>query len=160
MAEGAPGVLVLGIGNVLMGDEGVGVEVVRHLAQRPLPPGAALLDGGTGGFHLLGPVQEAGHVVLVDATVDGAPLGCVRRLVPRHSGDYPPTLTAHDIGLKDLLDALALMGDPPEITLFAISIEPPHELSCALSPALAARVPAIAEQVRGEVERRLAAEAA
>jgi hydrogenase maturation protease len=150
--------LVVGIGNILMGDEGVGVAVVRWLEQRPLPAGVTCLDGGTGGFHLLGVLQQAGHVVLVDATVDGAPVGTVRRLVPRYSTDYPRTLTAHDIGLKDLLDAFYLLGDPPHVTLFAVSIAPLQELRLGLSAALAARVPEIAAQVYTEVCARVAAE--
>ncbi|MFI5396943.1 MAG: hydrogenase maturation protease [Candidatus Binatia bacterium] len=143
--------LVLGIGNILMGDEGVGVEVVQHLRTLPLPPGVTCLDGGTGGFHLLGPIQQARQVVLVDATIDGAPVGSVRRLRPRYSKDYPRTLTAHDIGLKDLLDAFYLLGDPPEVILFAVSIAPLQDLRLGLSAALAARVPEIAGQIHEEI---------
>ena len=113
---------MLGIGNVLMGDEGVGIHTVWYLQDRPLPEVVRCLDGGTGGFHLLEPMQQAKRLVLVDATVDGAPVGTVRRLTPRFSTDYPPTLTAHDIGLKDLLDAFYLLGNPPSVTLFAVSI--------------------------------------
>src|SRR5208283_3694323 len=81
------------------------VEVVRALEKAPLPPNVECLDGGTGGFHLLGPLQDADRILLIDACVDGSPSGTVRRLQPRFSSDYPRTLTAHDIGLKDLLDA-------------------------------------------------------
>jgi len=98
--------LVLGLGNVLMGDEGVGVHVVRALELHTLPEGVECLDGGTGGFVLLEPLQSAGRIVLVDAAADGNPIGTVTRTTPRFSRDYPPTLTAHDIGVKDLLDVL------------------------------------------------------
>jgi hydrogenase maturation protease len=151
--------LVLGIGNILMGDEGVGIEVVRHVEQLPLPPGVTCLDGGTGGFHLLGIMQQARQVILVDATVDGAPVGTLRRLQPRYSTDYPRTLTAHDIGLKDLLDAFYLLGDAPHVTLFVVSIAPLQEMRLGLSAALAARVPEIAGQVHAEVCSLVAAEA-
>jgi len=146
-------VLVLGIGNVLMGDEGIGVEVVRHLAQRRLPRGVACLDGGTGSMQLLEPMQQAAHIVLIDATVDGGDPGTVRRLQPRFSSDYPRTLTAHDIGLKDLLDAMYLLGDPPPVTLFAVSIRPLGELGIGLSEPVAASVPEIARQVLAELDR-------
>jgi hydrogenase maturation protease len=141
------GVLVLGIGNLLMGDEGVGVHVVRHLQSMCLPAGVDCLDGGTGSFQLLEPMQDADRVILVDATVDDHPPGTVRRLRPRFSRDYPRTLTAHDIGLKDLLDAFYLLGDPPRVTLFAVSIPVPPETGLTLSPAIASRVPFIARQV-------------
>jgi hydrogenase maturation protease len=152
--------LILGIGNVLLGDEGVGVHVVEELGRGELPEGVVCLDGGTGGFQLLAPMQEAGRVVLVDATLDGSAPGTVRRLRPRFSKDYPRTLTAHDIGLKDLLDAFYLLGEtPPDVTLFAVSISPPEGLRVGLSEGLSRRVPEIARRVLDEVRGRGAAEA-
>ncbi len=144
-------ILVLGIGNVLMGDEGVGVHVVRHLEKSSFPPHVILLDGGTGSFTLLDPMRRAGKIFLIDATVDENPPGSVRRLTPRFSSDYPRTITAHDIGLKDLLDAFYLLGEPPDVVLFAVSIPPLQQLGLELSPEIAARVPAIAELVHHEV---------
>jgi hydrogenase maturation protease len=143
--------LVLGIGNVLLGDEGVGVAVVDALDKAVLPAGVETLDGGTGGFLLIEPLQAADRVILVDATIDGAPTGTVRRLRPRYAKDYPRTLTAHDIGLKDLLDAFYLMGRVPEVTLFAVSIDPLQELGINLSPALREMVPQIALMVLDEI---------
>jgi len=149
-----PHLLVLGIGNTLMGDEGIGVRVVEQVSQMPLPEGVCCLDGGTGSFLLLEPMQAASRVVLVDATMDGNPAGTVRRLTPQFSSDYPVTLTAHDIGLKDLLDAAHyLTGGPLPITLFAVSIDPPGGMETELSPALAGRVPQIAGLVMEELHR-------
>lgn len=145
------GTLVLGIGNVLMGDEGVGVEVVRRLEALPLPEGVECLDGGTGSFTLLGPMGSAGRIVLVDAAADDAAPGTVRRLTPRFSRDYPPSLTAHDIGLKDLLDAFHLLGDPPEIVLLAVSIRPPAEPGLGLSAPVATAVPQVVRMVLREL---------
>jgi hydrogenase maturation protease len=144
-------VLILGIGNTLMGDEGVGVHVVNSLGKAALPDHVELLDGGTGSFLLLEPMQSADKVILVDATIDGAPNGTIRRLRPRFSKDYPRTLTAHDIGLKDLIDAFYLMGDTPEVTLFAVSIPPLGEMSTELSPEMATVVPKVAEMVMDEL---------
>jgi hydrogenase maturation protease len=144
---------IVGIGNVLMGDEGIGVHVVRAVEARSLPEDVACLDGGTGGLHLLEPMQRSPKVVLVDATVDGEPPGTVHRLRPRYSSDYPPTLTAHDIGLKDLLDALELLGERPEVTLFAVSVRPPREMATELSPPLEALVPELTAMVLEEAGR-------
>jgi hydrogenase maturation protease len=143
--------LVLGIGNVLMGDEGAGVHVVRRLALASLPDHVHCLDGGTGSFSLLGPMQQAGRVILIDATIDGNPPGTLRRLTPRFSSDYPPTLTAHDIGLKDLLDAAYLMGSSLDVTLFTISIDPLQGVGMEPSPAIAQRIDEIAGIIRGEL---------
>jgi len=150
--ESAPKVLILGIGNILMGDEGIGVHVVRHLQNMPLPEGVACLDGGTGSFNLLEPMQRAQKVILIDATIDGLPAGTVRRLHPRFAKDYPRTLSAHDIGLKDLLDAFYLLGNPPEVILYAVSIAAWQGMNIELSPTLAAIVPEVADQVIAEVK--------
>lgn len=125
--------LVLGLGNVIMGDEGVGVHVVRALTQHPLPAGVECLDGGTGGFILLEPLEKAGRIILIDATDDGQPVGTVTRTRPQFSRDYPPTMTAHDIGVKDLLDAFYIQGGKRDVTLFTVSIDPHQRISMELS---------------------------
>jgi hydrogenase maturation protease len=142
--------LVLGIGNILMGDEGVGVHVVNEVAKRELPDDVVCLDGGTGSFNLLEPMQTAERVVLIDATIDGELAGTVRVLHPRFSKDYPRTLTAHDIGLKDLIDAFYLLGDTPNVTLFAVSIEDFQDMSTDLSDALMHSVSFVADMVVDE----------
>lgn len=139
--------LILGIGNLLMGDEGVGIHVVRKLEAGQSLPGVEILDGGTGGFHLLGHFQNYDRVVLIDATMDGQPPGTLARLEPRFSSEYPPTLTAHDVGLKDLLDALFLLDTQPHIVLFTISINEIRPMTLDLSPDVQAAVPRAAEAV-------------
>jgi hydrogenase maturation protease len=133
-----------------MGDEGVGVHVVRHLQEDELPEGVGCLDGGTGSLTLLEPMQRAGRVILVDATIDGSAPGTVRRIRPHFSSDYPRTLAAHDIGLKDLLDVFYLLGESIDVTLFAVSIEPPRETTLELSESIIRAVPEIARQVLAE----------
>jgi len=125
--------LVLGLGNVLMGDEGIGVYVVRALEQHTLPEGVECLDGGTGGFTLLEPLENADRIVLVDAAADGNPPGTVTRTTPRFSRDYPPTLTAHDIGVKDLLDVVYIQGGGRDVVLYAITIDPRQPIRMSLS---------------------------
>ena len=118
-----------------MGDEGIGVHVVNALEKA----------------DLLEPMQNAEKVILIDATMDGRPTGTIRRLTPRFSADYPPTLTAHDIGLKDLLDAFYLMGDRiPEVSLYAISIPPLSDMCLELSPHLHRSVECATGLVRDE----------
>jgi hydrogenase maturation protease len=143
--------LILGVGNLLLGDEGVGVHVVRRLEKMALPEDVECLDGGTGSFQLLEPMHRARKIVLIDATVDDFPPGTVRRLEPRFSRDYPRTLTAHDIGLKDLLDTFYLLEHPAEVVLFAVSIAVPQALGIELSPALAAQLDKIVSLVLEEV---------
>ena len=141
------GVLVLGVGNILMGDEGVGVEVVQRLSERPLPAGFTCLDGGTGSLQLLDPLLEAERIVLIDATADGEPVGTLKRLRPRFSRDYPRRITAHDIGLKDLIDAFYLLGKEPDVTLYTISIEFPQEVGVGLSAPLRTALAGIVREI-------------
>jgi hydrogenase maturation protease len=126
---------VLGLGNVIMGDEGIGVHVVRALEKENLPEGVECLDGGTGGFILLEPLQNADRIFLIDATADDNPIGTVTRTTPKFSRDYPPTLTAHDIGVKDLLDAFYMQGGNRDVVLYAITIDPRQPISMELSEA-------------------------
>ncbi len=126
--------LVLGLGNVLMGDEGIGVYAVRELEKLPLPPDVECLDGGTGAFTLLEPLESADRIILIDAANDDNPIGTVTRTTPRFSRDYPPTLTAHDVGMKDLLDVFYIQGGNHEIVLYAITIDPHQPIRMSLSP--------------------------
>ncbi len=142
--------LVLGLGNVLMGDEGIGVYVVRALEKHSLPAGVECLDGGTGGFTLLEPLEDADRIILIDAASDGNPIGTVSRTTPKFSRDYPPTLTAHDVGMKDLLDMFYIQGGTHEIILYAITIDPQQPIRMSLSPE--------AEQWAGVAEQQILAE--
>jgi hydrogenase maturation protease len=116
-----------------MGDEGIGVYVVRELEKETLPPNVECLDGGTGGFTLLEPLENADRIIIIDAASDGNPVGTVTRTTPQFSRDYPPTLTAHDVGMKDLLDMFYIQGGQHEIILFAITIDPKQPIRMSLS---------------------------
>jgi len=141
-------VLILGIGNVLMGDEGVGVHVLRRLEREALLPGVRLLDGGTGGVNLLGEFGGAEVVILVDATRDGSPAGTVRQRRIDRVVDLPRGLGAHDFGLKDLFAAAALVGRLPDVHLFTIAVETVRPMCMELSAAVAASVPETVRSVR------------
>jgi hydrogenase maturation protease len=128
-------ILILGVGNLLLGDEGVGVRVVEALMQNnEVPPGVDLLDGGTGGFHLLSHLEGYSTIILVDATLDGQPAGSVSVLEPKFAKDYPPTLSAHDVGLKDLIESLHVLGHYPKVYLVAISVESLQPMTLDLTP--------------------------
>jgi len=146
-----PKTLVLGLGNVLMGDEGVGVHVVRALEKMTLPQGVECLDGGTGGFVLLEPMQEADRVVMIDAAADGNPVGTVTRTIPRFSRDFPPTLTAHDVGIKDLLDLFYMLDGSPEVILYAITIDPRQPITLDLSVEVRLAAQSAIEQIATEL---------
>jgi hydrogenase maturation protease len=145
-------VLVLGIGNLLMGDEGIGVHVVRRLLESDPPPGVTIVDGGTGGFHLLSYFQDHERVVLIDAAADGQRPGTVSVLEPVYASDFPRSLTAHDIGLRDVIEGAALLGPLPKTHLVTISVSDPQSMDLSLSPAVRAAIPAVIAAVRRCIE--------
>jgi len=140
--------LILGVGNLLMGDEGVGVAAIRHLETHGFAEHAELVDGGTSGFHLLDLFRDQQHLILIDAATDDHPPGTVSLIQPRYANDFPPTLTAHDIGLKDLIESAALMGYWPRVDLITVSIGDLGEMTMQLSPAVAAALPVIETMVK------------
>jgi len=146
--------LVLGIGNLLMGDEGIGVHAVRHLeSSLILAEDVDIVDGGTGGFHLLSYFEEYGSIIMIDATMDGNPPGTIRTLKPKFASDYPKTLTAHDIGLKDLVETAAILEHSPDITLITVSIETMQPMQTELSRQVASCLPGLERLVRDLLER-------
>ena len=154
----APRILVMGVGNVLMGDEGVGVHAVRLLEQRPWPDGVSLLDGGTGGFHLLSHLGGCDVLVLIDATLDRRPPGTVSVIEPRYASDYPKALSAHDIGLKDLVDSAAILGTLPEVRLVTISVASVQPMQLTMSPEVEASLLEVDAIVTELVARLLGSE--
>lgn len=145
-------ILLLGVGNLLVGDEGVGVHAVRALETESWPAHVTLLDGGTGGFQLLEYFQSFRRIILIDATRDGAPAGTVRIFRARAPQDCPPALGAHDLGLRDLLSAAALLGGWGELQVVTVAIEELRPMCLELSPPVAAALAEVRVQVRRLVE--------
>jgi hydrogenase maturation protease len=146
-------VLVLGVGNTLLSDEGVGVRAVEALTQRwALPPEVEVVDGGTAGMDLLDIFADRSHVIIVDAVRTGGPPGTVIRL----EGDQVPALfgtriSPHQLGLSDVLAALQILEMSPR-SLVVLGIEPASlDLGLELSPRLAACLDTLVDQVLGEL---------
>lgn len=147
-------ILILGIGNYLMGDEGLGVHFIQQLQKENLPEGIDLLDGGTAGFQLMEYLEKYPIVIMVDATLDQNPVGTIRLIEPKFSQDFPKAMSTHEIGLKDLVESLSLMGKLPKIYLFVVTVADIAHLHVGLSPAvtlamddLKKRVLALAEEI-------------
>lgn len=137
----------MGIGNVLMGDEGVGVHLAQALEQEDLPEGIEVLDGGTGGFQLMEYFEYYPVVILIDATLDPEQEGAIRHIRPRFSNDFPQALSTHDIGLKDVVEGLNLLGRLPEVHLITVSIRDVQPMRMELSDAIRSVFPALKETV-------------
>ncbi len=140
-------ILVLGLGNYLMGDEGIGVQVIQEMAKRELPGYVDILDGGTGGFLLLSCFESYRKIIFIDATMDGREEGHVRLIRPRFASDFPSALSVHDVGLKDMIEAVYLMEHPPEMSLFTVSINHISPMSIELSERVGASIPKVIQGV-------------
>jgi hydrogenase maturation protease len=148
-------VLVLGIGNILLGDEGIGVRVVEALEERyTLPPGVEVIDGGTTGMGLLDLIAGREHVIVADAVkMESAP-GTVFRLTGEEiPARFRQRISPHQIGLGDVLAALTLLDQAPR-ELVVIGIEPDSlDFGVGLSPSIAAKLDAMVDLVVTELLR-------
>jgi hydrogenase maturation protease len=147
--------LVLGLGNILLGDEGVGVRVVERLQELyEFPQGVQVLDGGTLALDLLPYVEDADRLVVIDALEMGTEPGAIARL----EGDQVPAflsvkLSPHQMGLTDLLAAARLRNSYPE-ELVVWGVQPAvMRPGLALSPPVAALVEVLADKVLAELSR-------
>ena len=130
-----------------MKDEGVGIHVVTRMEAEDFT-GADLMDGGTGGFHLLGFIQSYTTIIMVDASLDEFPAGHVRILHPKYARDFPRQLSAHEVGLKDLIDAAFMLGNLPEIHLIAISVKDFQDMGMELTPEIEKVIPEVIKKVK------------
>lgn len=159
-SSGRLGILVIGCGNPLRGDDGAGPECVRRLAARGLPAGTAAVDAGTGGADVVLRMREAEAVILVDACVSGRAPGS---LVPLSAADLAALPPANRLDLHDFRwsDALALArslhrGGGPAVSARLVEgacFEPGSGLSAAVDGA----VERLAESIHAELAASTAA---
>ncbi len=144
--------LILGIGNILLRDEGAGVRVVEALAPSPLPPGVELCDGGTSGADLINVIAGRRKLIVIDAVDADAEPGTVFRLT-RDDIMSPAraNLSLHELGLAEtLFMAEKLNCAPAEVVAFGIQpkeVKPGLELSAEV----AAVVPGVCKLALAEV---------
>jgi hydrogenase maturation protease len=146
-------VVVLGVGNVIMGDEGLGVRCVERLeAAGVLPAGVETVDGGTSTHELLEALEDLALLVIVDAAVTGGPPGSLIRL----EGDRIPSafsnkMSPHQHGINDLLATLRFIGRAPGKVVLLGVMPARMELGLELSAEVEAALPALSAQVVAEV---------
>jgi hydrogenase maturation protease len=154
-ARGFVKTLVLGIGNILLGDEGIGVWVIESLRRcYQFPASTMVLEGGTLGLDLLPRLQNVSRLLVVDAVKLGGQAGEIVRL----EGDEVPRaidvkVSPHQIGLQELLATARLMGcEPPKVVLWGM--EPERvEPGADFSPKVARALPLLQTSVLKELKR-------
>jgi hydrogenase maturation protease len=153
-------VLVLGLGNMLMRDDGVGLTMLEELRER-VPDGEDLefMDGGTQGLALLGRIAGRDALLVLDAIALGAEPGTVHRIDDPFSAAPPRATSAHEANAGELLRAAVLLGDLP-LRVVLVGVEPADtKLAMGLTAPVAAAVPA-AVTLATEVLTRLRAASA
>jgi hydrogenase maturation protease len=127
-------ILVLGLGNLLLGDEGIGIHALNLLQQKFCDPRISYCDGGTQGLSLLPFIEEASHILILDAVfANGAPGTIVELKEDQLNSQVPLKFSAHDIALPDLLSLLRFRnGNQIGLKLLGIipeQMEPSTELT-------------------------------
>lgn len=140
-------ILILGLGNILLNDEGIGVRVVNEMEKLDLPENVDLLDGGTGGFVLLSLFHEYQTMIIIDATLNNEKPGSIKVLKPKFSSDFPKSMSTHELGMKDMIESAMLLEKVPKLYLVAITVNPQQEMDMKVTPFLEKQIPKIIETV-------------
>jgi len=144
-------ILIVGLGNLLLGDEGVGIHVIYELKKLELPRNVALIDGGTAAFDLIPLLKDADKLIIVDAVQAGEKPGAIYRFRPEAiSQNSLKIMSLHQINLKDVLSAARLLNIEPETVI--IGIEPKRiEYGLELSEELKQAIPQVIKLVQEEL---------
>lgn len=140
--------IILGLGNVLLNDEGIGVRTAEILEKMKWPEGVEVLDGGTGGFVLLSLFQIYKNMIIIDASLSNDPIGTVKVIEPKFSKDFPKSLSTHELGLKDMIESAHLLEKVPRIFLITVSISPQQDMDMKVSPEIEEKIPEIISTVQ------------
>ena len=153
-AHGRRPILILGIGNILLRDEGVGVRVIEQMQEIPVPDDVELVDGGTAGADLLDVLADRQKVIVVDAVQADCEPGTVLRFT---ADDLVPPdgfrISLHELGLAEALTMTKQLGcAPPNVVLFGIK---PKDTTCGLelSEEVEASLPKVVELILAEIGR-------
>lgn len=146
-------ILVLGVGNVLYTDEGIGVRLAEQLQSAyEFSDNVTVMDGGTLGTRLMGPIMESDYLIVCDAVLGDGPPGSLYRLTGddlRQSLAFKNSM--HDTDLVDTLIYCELAGNRPEALIIGMEPEDYDTMATDLSPAVDANMPQMVERVLAEI---------
>jgi len=149
-------ILIMGVGNLLLSDEGVGVHVAQKMMGMDMPPGVHVVEGGTDGFGLINVILEADRMILIDAVRGGGTPGSIYRFDVKDCNPYPDIFktSVHQISILEVINLSGLIGTTPHTTI--IGVEPKTlEMGMQLSPEVEAKIPKIIRIIMEEVQGRL-----
>lgn len=147
-------VMVLGVGNILLRDEGVGVRVIERLqTSYEFPPEVELMDGGTAGLDLMPFMEGYKHVIIVDTLKTSEPPGSIFRFTPEDINIKVPYKTSlHQIGMVEVFAIAEALGKKIEAVIIGIQPEDMSDWGLELTPTIEAKIPELMELVLKELE--------
>ena len=146
-------VVILGIGNLLLSDEGVGVHVANQLMEMDLPAEVSVVEGGTDGFRLIDIITEADRLIVVDAVKGGGPPGSIYHFDIDEVRDCPSGFktSVHQIGILEVINLSGLIGKKPYTTV--IGVEPKSlDMGMELSPEIKDKIPRMIQLILDELK--------
>lgn len=147
-------ILILGLGNLLLGDEGVGIHAVRQLQRMPLPPEVEVIDGGTGGFELLAHCHGKRKVIIIDAVKGDARPGTVLRFTPEEAAlRWPPPYSTHQAGPAELLHWAKAFMPSLEIVVYGMVPKETTIMSTQLSRIARGQLRKLAAMIVAEAKK-------
>jgi hydrogenase maturation protease len=150
----AKSILILGVGNLLLGDEGVGIHAVRQLQSMPLPPEVEVIDGGTGGFELLAHCRGKKKVIIIDAVKADAKPGTVLRFTPEEAAlRWPLPYSAHQAGFAELLHWIKAFTPSLAIVVYGVVPKETAVMSTQLSGIVRRQLRKLAVMIVAEAKK-------
>jgi hydrogenase maturation protease len=142
-------ILILGVGNLLQKDDGIGSHIIRYIAESDikLPDDAEAIDGGTAGYDLIPLMIDREKIVIIDALKVNDVPGSVYRFSPEHLISSKVTYSLHDLGVREIIKQLRLLGDEPDIEIIGIVPEDIETLEIGLSDSVRNSIPKAVEQI-------------
>jgi len=136
-------IAIIGLGNILLRDEGVGVRVIEALQQQyTFSPPVKIVDGGTLGFALINEIEDCKTIIVVDAVKAGNEPGTIYRFTREDiTFSSPKAFSVHDIGFIEALDQWKMLGINPEVIFFGIEPKDMSSWGMELSDCLKDKVP-------------------
>jgi hydrogenase maturation protease len=134
---------IMGVGNILLADEGFGVHFVRRLEEEyTFPDGVRLIDGGVLAYTLLDAICSCEHLIVIDAIkLTDLPGSLYRFTREELETRMPPPTSAHEVAFPDVLFKAELLGELPEVTFLCIIPQQYEEMSLEMTPLMTERLP-------------------
>jgi hydrogenase maturation protease len=149
-----PNITILGVGNILLKDEGVGVRVVEYLYRRyDFPENVQIVDGGVLGIRLMGVIGNTDYLIVVDAVCNRSAPGTLYRMaddqVPRR---VLAKQSMHQLDLPEVLALCSAIDQNPKVVVVGVEPQDITTMDVELTPAIAARIPDLAAMVLAELD--------